>query len=205
MGRRPLQNILPKTMKINILEMNSKKQILRLSLLISMFFLFTTCNSDDSKTQNTINYETEILGTWNLISHTTANTITETETTIVESGSDYNYTIEFTNNPKFINTNGNYNVSVEETNNENQTINYSYVTNSNANQQEGFHVGEWLINNGDLITRVYDIAPNEPGSYELTTEIVELTENRLVLKTNNSASSSDNYTVVGHTTLIYER
>ncbi len=185
--------------------MNSKKQILKLSLLIIMFFQFTACNSDDSKTQNAINYETEILGTWNLISHTTANTITESETTIVESGSDYNYTIEFTNNPKFINTNGNYNVSVEETNNENQTINYSYVTNSNANQQEGFHVGEWTINNGDLITRVYDIAPNETGSYELTTEIVELTENRLVLKTNNSASSSDNYTVVGNTTLIYER
>jgi hypothetical protein len=192
-------------MKIYILEMNSKKQILKLSLLIIMFFQFTACNSDDSKTQNAINYETEILGTWNLISHTTANTITESETTIVESGSDYNYTIEFTNNPKFINTNGNYNVSVEETNNENQTINYSYVTNSNANQQEGFHVGEWTINNGDLITRVYDIAPNETGSYELTTEIVELTENRLVLKTNNSASSSDNYTVVGNTTLIYER
>ncbi|KAB1153586.1 hypothetical protein [Flavobacterium luteum] len=185
--------------------MNSKRQILKLSLLISMFSLFTACSSDDSKTQNNINYETKILGTWNLISHISSNSITETRTTIVEIGSDYNYTIEFTNNPKFINTNGNYNVNIKETNNQNQTINFNEVINSNANQQEGFHIGEWSINNGKLITRVYDIEPNEPGSYELTTEIVELTDNRLVLKTNNSASSSNNYTVTGNTTLIYER
>lgn len=192
-------------MKIKTLEMNSKKQILKLSLLISIFFLFAACNYDDSKTQNDIKYETEILGTWNLISHKSSNTITETKTLIVENGSDYNYTIEFTNNPKFINTNGNYNVNIKETNNQNQTINFNEVINSNKNQQEGWHIGEWSINNGKLITRIYDIAPNEPGSYELTTEIVELTDNRLILKTNNSASSSDNYTVIGNTTLIYER
>lgn len=185
--------------------MNSKKQILKVSLLTSIFILFIACSSDETNTQNTINYETEILGTWNLVSHISSNTITETGTTIVENGSDYNYTIEFTNNPKFINTKGNYNVNIKKTNTQNQTINFNEVINSNENQQEGFHIGEWSINNGKLITRVYDITPNEPGSYELATAIVELTDNSLVLKINNSVSSSNNYTVTGYTTLIYKR
>ena len=192
-------------MKIKLLKMNSKKQILKTLLLLSVFSLFTACSSDDSETQNTTNFETEILGTWNLISHSSTNSIAETGTTIVENGSDYNYTIEFTGNPKFIKTNGNYSVGVEETNNQNQTSDFNYVINSNANQQEGFHIGEWSIDNGNLITRVYDISPNDPDSYELTTEIVELRENRLVMKTDDTSSSSTNYTVTGSTILIYER
>ena len=185
--------------------MNSEKQTLKTVLLFSIISLFTACSSDDSETQNTTNFEIEILGTWNLISHTSSRSISETGTMIVENGSDYNYTIEFTDNPKFINTNGNYTVNVEETNNQNQTSNFNYVINSNTNQQEGFHIGEWSINNGNLLTRVYDISPNDPGSYELTTEITELTENRLVLKTDDSSSSSMNYTVTGNTILVYER
>tara|TARA_R110002020_G_scaffold73623_7_gene188910 strand:- start:2759 stop:3337 length:579 start_codon:yes stop_codon:yes gene_type:complete len=192
-------------MKIKLLKKNSKKQILKTVFLLSVFSFFSACSSDDSETQNTTNFETEILGTWNLISHTSSRSIAETGTMIIENGSDYNYTIEFTDNPKFINTNGNYTVNVEETNNQNQTSDFNYVINSNTNQQEGFHIGEWIINNGNLITRVYDISPNDPGSYELTTEITELTENRLVLTTDDSASSSTNYTVTGNTILVYER
>ena len=155
--------------------------------------------------ENTANLETDILGTWNLIEHSASRTIAETGTTIIENGSDYNYTIVITDNPKFINTNGSYNVNVDETNSQNQTSSFNYIVNSNENQQEGFHIGEWSISNGNLITRVFDDEPNGPGSYQQTSEIVELTENRLVLKTDDSASSSENYTVTGNTTLVYER
>ncbi|WMI69004.1 hypothetical protein [Mangrovimonas sp. YM274] len=192
---------------MNIPKSGLNQTISKSFYLICTIILFTSCSSDSAEDSIPIsnNIEVDILGTWYLIQHSSSNSIAQTGTTITSAGSDYNYTIEFTDNPKYINTNGNYTVNMTETTSDNESSNYTYMVNSNETQQEGFHIGEWSIVDGNLITRVYDNDPFGPGSYEQTTEILELTTNKLVLKTDDSPSSSENYTVTGNTTLVYER
>jgi len=198
-----LAHITYKTMNNKFLTFKINNSIIKLTS-ICLLLIIASCSSSDDDT-NSQNYETAILGTWNLIEYTSTRTISETGITETETGGNYNYTIEFANNPKFINTNGSYVVDVIETNSQNQSNSFFYQVNSNENQQEGFHIGQWSINNDNLITRVYDIEPNEPGSYQLSTTIMELTNNRLKLKIDNASSSSQNYTVTGNTILTYEK
>ena len=198
-----LPHITYKTMNNKFLTFKINNSIIKLTS-ICLLLIIVSCSSSDDDT-NSQNYETAILGTWNLIEYTSTRTISETGITETETGGNYNYTIEFANNPKFINTNGSYVVDVIETNSQNQSNSFFYQVNSNENQQEGFHIGQWSINNDNLITRVYDIEPNEPGSYQLSTTIIELTNNRLKLKIDNASSSSQNYTVTGNTILTYEK
>ncbi|PHQ30321.1 hypothetical protein [Leeuwenhoekiella nanhaiensis] len=179
-------------------------------ITISLFVLVLTvflksCSTDDADTGNSVNYETEILGNWTLVSHSGSYEVSQSGISTKETGSDYNYSIEFTEEPQVINTSGSYTVNVAETTPQNETSSFSYVINSNQNQQEGVFIGTWSIEGGNLITRVYDNEPNEEGSYTLTTDIVELTDNKLVLKTDESASSSADYTVAGSTTLVFKR
>ena len=185
------------------MKSKTKHSIIK-STIFCLFLIIASCSSSDNDT-NSQNFETTILGTWNLIEYTSTRTTAETGITETETGGNFNYTIEFTNNPKFINTNGSYVVDVIETNSQNQSNSFFYQINSNETQQEGVHIGEWSINNNNLITRVYDIEPNEPGSYQLTSKIIELTNNRLKLKIDNASSSSQNYTVTGNTILTYEK
>jgi len=196
-------HITHKTMNNKFLTFKINNSIIKLTS-ICLLLIIVSCSSSDDDT-NSQNYETAILGTWNLIEYTSTRTISETGITETETGGNYNYTIEFANNPKFINTNGSYVVDVIETNSQNQSNSFFYQVNSNENQQEGFHIGQWSINNDNLITRVYDIEPNELGSYQLSTTIMELTNNRLKLKIDNASSSSQNYTVTGNTILTYEK
>lgn len=42
---------------------------------MGIFGPFNACTADGSKTQHTINYETEMLGTWHLIAHKSSNSI----------------------------------------------------------------------------------------------------------------------------------
>ncbi|TDP57980.1 hypothetical protein [Flavobacterium dankookense] len=185
------------------MKSKTKHSIIK-STIFCLFLIIASCSSSDNET-NSQNFETAILGTWNLIEYTSTRTTAETGITETSNGGDFNYTIEFTNNPKFINTNGSYVVDVIQTNSQNQSNSFFYQINSNENQQEGVHIGEWSINNNNLITRFYDIEPNEPGSYELSSQIIELTNNRLKLKIDNASSSSENYTVTGTTYVTYER
>ncbi len=179
--------------------------IFKLALLFGLL-IFSSCESDDSNpySENS-KIETEILGTWNLVGYTSTLSMVETEKILIENGSNYNYTIEFSTGPKFINSNGSYTVNVEETNSENQTSSFYYVITSNENQQEGVHKGEWSIDKGNLITQVYDTKPNETGSFYLTSKIVNLTPTQLILEVDNSAFNSENHTITGKTLLKYTR
>ena len=115
---------------------------------------------------------------------------------------NWDYIIEFTNNPNDIIISGTLVVNVAETNNGN-TSNFTY--NVNGDFDEGFHTDEWRIENGNLITRSFEVDPNEEGAFDLITEIIELTSNSLILRIDNAQYSSENSTRTGIRTLTYTK
>jgi hypothetical protein len=167
-----------------------------------ILLLITSCSSDDDSNNNTSNIAEEIVGIWNLSDYSSNSTTAETGRVVLESLSSTDYTLEFTNNPKDTNINGTLVVAVEETNNGN-TSNLSY--NVNGDFDEGFHTGEWRIENSNLITRSFEIDPNEEGAFDLITEIVELTSNSLILRIDNAQYSFENNTRTGSRILSYVR
>ena len=171
---------------------------------ISILLLTFGCSSDNdsNNNNNTQNMSEDILGLWELTAYSSNSTTAETGRVVVESLSSSDYSIEFTNNPNQINVSGTLAVEVAETYNGNTSI-FNY--NINGNYDEGFHTGEWRIENGYLITRSFENDPNEEGSFDLITEIVELTSHSLILKIDNSQYSSENSTRTGIRTLTYEK
>ena len=167
-----------------------------------ILLLITSCSSDDDSNNNTQNISEEIIGIWNLSNYSSNSTTTETGRVVSENLSSTDYTLEFTNNPKDINLSGTLVVAVEETNNGN-TSNFTYNVNGDFN--EGFHIAEWRIENGNLVTRSFEIDPDEEGAFDLITEIIELTNNSLILRIDNTQYSSENNTQNGIRTLSYER
>lgn len=169
---------------------------------LPILLLITNCSSNDDANNNTQNIAEEIIGIWNLSDYSSNSTTTETGRVVIESLSSTDYILEFTNNPKDINVSGTIVVAVEETNDGN-TSNFTY--NVNGDFEEGFHTSEWRIENGNLVTRSFDIDPDEEGAFDLITEIVELTSNSLILKIDNAQYSSENSTRTGIRTLSYVR
>jgi hypothetical protein len=175
-----------------------KFKILKLSILLLIF----GCSSDDDSNNNTQNIAEDILGVWELTDYSSNSTTAETGRIVIESLSSSDYVIEFTDNPIDINISGTLVVEVEETNNGN-TSNFNY--NINGDFDEGFHTGEWRIENGNLITRSFEVDPDEEGAFDLITEIVELTSNSLILRIDNAQYSSENSTRTGIRTLTYAK
>ncbi|HRE78938.1 MAG TPA: hypothetical protein PLL09_14060 [Flavobacterium sp.] len=175
-----------------------KLKIYHLLILLLIF----GCSSDDDSNNNTQNIAEDIVGIWNLTGYSSNSNTIETGRIVTESLSSSDYSLEFTDNPKEINVNGTLEVLVEETNNGN-TSDFTYLVNGNFD--EGFHTGEWRIENGNLITRSFENDPNEEGAFDLITEIVELTSNSLILKIDNAQYSSENSTQTGIRTLTYSK
>ncbi len=173
-------------------------RIFKLSILLLIF----GCSSDDDSNNNTQNIAEDILGIWELSDYSSNSTTTETGRIVIESLSSSDYIIEFTNNPNDIIISGTLVVNVAETNNGN-TSNFTY--NVNGDFDEGFHTDEWRIENGNLITRSFEVDPNEEGAFDLITEIVELTSNSLILRIDNAQYSSENSTRTGIRTLTYTK
>jgi len=172
--------------------------------ILQLFILLLTfgCNSDDDSNNNTQNIAEDILGAWELTDYSSNSTTAETGIIVIESLSSSDYVVEFTNNPNNINISGTLVVEVAETNNGN-TSNFNY--NVNGDFDEGFHTDEWRIENGNLITRSFEIDPDEEGAFDLVTEIVELSSNSLILRIDNAQYSSENSTRTGIRTLTYTK
>ena len=159
-----------------------------------MFFLIlASCNSDDNSIETNENIEA-IIGVWDLSEYSRNRVIAEVGDIIIEEGVNMDYVIEFKNNPKVILASGNIEYLVEDTIGGDTT---TYTGNINGDIGEGFHIGEWRIQNGNLITN--------SGTFDLVTEIVELTPNSLILKIDNDQYSTPGNTVSGNTILKYIR
>lgn len=173
-----------------------------------LFFTMTSCNSDDSddsedsNSQCSTDTETCILGIWNMYEFESTQYLTETGELIKKlTGSEYNYTIEFQNSPKQIISNGSYKI----TDNSNASF---FLVNSNSTQQEGYHKGEWntdSTNSRIMNTRLYDNDPLEDEATDLTTEILYLTEDEMVLLIFLEHINSDGKEVKDFIVISYSR
>ena len=182
--------------------MKFRKTISFLGILI---FIITSCNSDDSNdsiSQCSSDTETCILGIWNMYEYESTQFLTETWETIKEqTGSEYNYTIEFQNSPNQIISNGSYKV----TDNSNASF---FLVNSNSTQQEGYHKGEWNIVNTEgriMNTRLYDNDPLEDGATDLATEILYLVDDEMVLINFIYQINSDGQEISDYIVIKYSR
>ena len=176
-------------------------RIIKTSFLL-LFIFIVSCNSDDNSTDSVQDNPVDILGTWNLSEYSSTSTTAESGKITTEEGINIDYVIEFIDNPKEIVVSGSIEYSVEETTGNNTN---SFTAIINGDFGEGFHTGEWRIENNNLITRSFEVDPNEAGAFDLITEIVELTDTSLILRINNAQYSSDNSTFSGNTTLRYIR
>lgn len=154
-------------------------------LLFGLVFLFfISCGSDDSSDQIEIT-ESNLLGTWEITEHK----INEISTLGLEGdtqnceynaiGSEYMYTITITENPNVIISSGSYKVTTTLICDGAEVDKVEDVVNSTGDQQEGFHVGEWSLENGELVNKYTEI---EGGPITtIVSEIKELSDSKLVL------------------------
>jgi len=181
--------------------MNKIIPIYLLALLV-----ITGCKSDDEEILTTENYSDLIIGEWSLSEYSSTYTINAPELTRIEEGVEFGYTIEFKNLSKEISVSGSFRYSVQETIVQNGNSNTSnFFGKVHGDSGEGFHVGKWSIVNNNLVTRSYDVDPNEEGAFDLTTDILELTTTTLMLTIDNSQFSAEGSNQAGTTTLKYVR
>ena len=175
-----------------------KKHITSIALIIST--LLISCEKDPEIITNYKDLKNEIIGKWYLKEYITKSELFNESASIpiTQKGKDYNYSIEFLENPQSILTNGSYKVidiyNFEGADCSNGCENY--VVNSNSTQQEGPHIGKWDIENGYLISKIED------DIFQSKSEIIELTADKLILK-KVIETTSDNIRIIEQPIYIY--
>ncbi len=172
------------------------KNIMPQITVYALLIFIISCGSDDNSDSPEVN-ESNLLGTWEI----TEDKISESSILGFEGntqnceynaiGSEYEYSITITENPNKIISTGSYKVTT--------TLNCDgvlvdegvNVINSNENQQEGFHVGDWKIENGNLVNTYVEIEGGPTTT--IVSEIIELSDDKLVLswKRDNSETLID--------------
>ncbi|MDC8006083.1 hypothetical protein POV27_18670 [Aureisphaera galaxeae] len=167
-------------------------------------FLLIGCKSDDDGDSNTQGTSELIIGSWELVEYSRDYSINGTEVTGTEQNITSDYVIRFRNSPQDIAVSGTLTYAVEETITQNGSSNTTNFTASIfGDAGEGYHVGNWRIENGNLVTRAYETDPDEEGAFDLITEITELTSDNLTLTIDNAQYSAPGSTQAGTTTLRY--
>ncbi|WP_298311345.1 hypothetical protein [uncultured Aquimarina sp.] len=184
-------------------------------LLIIVSFIIFSCNSDDENRPDDSQIANDLEGTWSLVNYELTEIGTKTVNDIeipynyTQIGIEYDYLMKITTQPMKIITSGIVKVNEEEVLGEGDDTfitTGSFTFNSNDNQQEGWHTGDWRIENGKLIN-LFDENPQEADAFEFETEIIELTENKLIFSINLSQDGfiSETRNTTGNVTLVYEK
>ncbi len=160
------------------------KSIVSQITVFVLSLVILSCGSDDNSDSPEEN-ESKILGTWEITEHK----ISESSVLKLEGnsqnceytaiGSEYKYSITITENPNKIISTGSYKVTTILNCDGVEVDKVESVINSNADQQEGFHVGDWKIENGNLVNTYIEIEGGEPTT--ITSEIIESSADKLVL------------------------
>lgn len=167
--------------------------------------LVVACSKDD--TASDLSLDEQLLGKWTMTNYYDDTYLVEyqygTIKQIVPDETDY--AIEFTDNPKEIETTGflRYSVKEYELVNEEKVFNGPTGTNfMDGDDGEGFHTGTWKIENGILITTgISQQGPDEFEEYSIISTI-QLKGNVLTLTLDNAQFGSH---LTGEIIIEYKR
>ncbi len=160
--------------------------------LILFSFLIFSCNSDDNSEPEMLSLSESLVGKWNMTNYYDDSFFIQEQEGRIEKIvlEETNYGIEFTDNPKKINLSGflRYSVDEYEINDGEKLITKSGGTNfMDAEHGEGYHTGEWKIEDGMLICS--DVSSQEGIAYS-TISSIELSGDNLKLTLDNSQFGS---------------
>lgn len=167
-------------------------KILKLLLFTAFISLTISCSSDDDNQEATNNGE--IVGVWRgtAVDYTGNTTTSGQGQTIVAEyvgvAYDIDYTLTFTENPQKVISDGSYSIELT-------TTVYGQSTTQNVEGLEFLSSGDWTVNGNTLSITV----DNETDD----AQIVELTNDTLVLKAvETQTSSQGGFTVTSTTEVI---
>ena len=179
-----------------------------LKLILSSLVVFVVACSDDDRDSNTF-IDEDIIGKWRFVDYK----ITEISKVINDSGEsnceyraigvNFDYVIDIAEEPKKITGLGSY--IVENTLICDGELVYKIEDNIIANdgQQSGFHLGEWKLENGRLITSFIELE----GTPEIihVSPIIRLTNDELVLTWETERETVMDINTEGAAIEVFER
>jgi len=181
--------------RFNLLLTRKKLQmkIFKLILFTAFISLTISCSKDDDNPAQPTN-NGEIVGVWRgtAVDYTGNTTTSGQGQTItadyVGEAYDIDYTLTFAENPQEVTSDGSYSIELT-------TTIYGQSTTQNVEGLEFLSSGDWTMNGNTLSITV----DNETDD----AEIIELTDNRLVLKAvETQTSSQGGFTVTSTTEVI---
>lgn len=174
------------------------KTKLKLFLFVLSISFFSSCT--DNSTPIDVSSD-DLLGIWNITDFNFEGTTSATlagqtiTSTFVNTGRDYDFTVEFTSNPNTIASSGSY-VSISTVTVAGQTFTEEVPVNSIS----GLDSGTWSLN-GNVITTTVGGESSEMVIDQITSNLLVL---KAVVEENQSAQGAD-ITILGNLTLTLEK